>query len=320
MELLLKGLERREEMGRVINPKGYLQNLIKEGETYHVGFGVKELTTLGIHYPEISELIKGNISELIISGKKGPLKENTNGKFVRKQPEEKTEELKRIRYTNKSGRKVDFERLYVMWKKELLHNFNLKLYKSKSPQGEIILHFSLFVMENIESHYLKVKSAMNISNLLGGYFQLFNSNFEPIVKKTGTLNRKILEKGIGNVRDKLEDMKETLAKGLFTSDNSGNSYRFAILQDFNITDVFDGLGGFNEYYHFEFANDDILILENLRNGHATYVFKLSRFDKDFVLDKQIAKGHPSFLERIVHQNIKEWDRKIGKYITKKPIT
>lgn len=304
-------------MGRVINPKRHLRDLLKDGQSYYIGFGVKNLTTEGVNNSDLRELIKGNIKDLLVRGPKGPLKENIHGKLVRKQPERKIEVEKHIKYTRKDGTKVEYDRKFNIWEKEHLPGHQLVLYKATSPQSEIILHFPKFVMNTSDDSYLKEKLAMNICFALGGYYQLYDERFEPVIRTTATLNRKILERGIGNVSDKLEDIKERLSDGAFERDDSGNSYRFAVLQDFNITDIYDGIGGFNEYFQFEYADDDIVILENLRTGNATFIFKLSLFDRGQAFDKQMAKRHKSFLERVVHHNATEWEAVLLKYLKKK---
>lgn len=153
---------------------------------------------------------------------------------------------------------------------------------------------------------------MNIAIVLGGYFEIYNSVFEPIVPITATLGRKILEKGAGNVLDKLREIKENL--NVDSDNNSGNSYRFAVLKEHNITDVYNGIGGFNEYFQFEFADDNILILENLRAGNATFIFKLSEFNPQVTLDKQNVRKEKGFLERVVHTNLENWRSKLLRYL------
>ena len=303
-------------MGRVINPKVHLRDLLKDEQRYHIGFGVKNLTTEGVNYRDLNELIKGNIKDLLVRGAKGVLKENIHGKFVRKQPERKVEVEKHIKYTRKDGTKVEYDRKFIVWEKEHIPGYKLELYKSISPQNEVVLHFPKFVMAISDDSYSKEKLAMNIGFALGGYYQLYNESFEPIIRTTATLDRKILEKGVGNVRDKLQNIRERLSDGSYEKDGEGNSYRFAMLQDFNITDVYDGIGGFNEYFQFEYADDDIVILENLRTGNATYIFRLSKFDKDRAFDKQTARGHRSFLERVVHNNVIEWEAVLSRYLKK----
>lgn len=300
---------------RVINAKPYLEPLLNEGDSYKIGFGSKSLTTEGINYRDLNELIKGNISDLLLMGRKGPLKENTVGKYVRKQPENKEQVLKHIKYTRKDGARIEYDRIFEIWEKELLHKFGLKLYRGISPQGEIILHFEeMEYLPHDTMLLLRAKAAMNIAIYLGSYFQIYNEQLEPILPITGTFKRKILSRGMGTVKDKLEDIKKEYFGGGESVDTSGDSYRFSILKEYAITDIYDGEGGFNEYLHFEFANDNIVILENLRSGNATYIFDLSKYDKSKTLDKTTAQNHVSFLKRIIHHNIDKWKAALSTYL------
>ena len=306
-------------MGRIINAESHLKNLLKDGTKYYIGFGLSTLTEDGKIHIKLNELINSKITDFVVSGKKGPLIENVKGKFIRSQPESKETIEKHIEYySTYHAREISYDRDFHIWKKELLHKFELRLYKSTSPQGEIIIHFPIFEMKNTANHFLKAKAAMNICHILGEYFQLFDIDFEPIMKITEHLSRKVLQPGIGRVEDKVQEVKERILNGEYKNgDSEGNSYRFALLQDYKISDIIDGEGGFNEYLIFEFASNDIVVLENLKSGNATFIFKLSKFDRNYILDKQSAKEHPSFLERVIHHNVKDWENTISKYLTNK---
>ncbi|KAA8485391.1 hypothetical protein BDE36_2059 [Arcticibacter tournemirensis] len=54
---------------RVINAKSQLDPLLKDKDKFLIGFGTKSLTTEGIHYKDLTELIKGNINEKEVSKK-----------------------------------------------------------------------------------------------------------------------------------------------------------------------------------------------------------------------------------------------------------
>jgi len=304
-------------MNRVLNSKSHLENLLKDGDKYYIGFGVKNLTNEGALYRDLSELIKGAVNDIIVMGRKGPLKENIDGKWGRVQPERKTTRKVHIDYVNKFGTRVQYNRIYDVWEKEIIHKYRLSLHRAKSPQDELVIHFLLLEYKNEDSHFLMAKAAMNIAIYLGGYFQIYNILFEPIIPITGTFSRRILERGTGNVQDKLQDIKDRIDSKNDDEGNAGNSYRFAVLKEHYITDVYNGIGGFNEYFQFEFADDDILILENLRAGNATFIFKLSEFDPKVTLNKQNVKNERGFLERIVHTNLDSWGLNLQRYLKKK---
>jgi hypothetical protein len=302
-------------MNRVNNPSKHLHGIIENGQKYYIGFGQKELTELGKKNNDIQELITNKRTRIIVKGRTGVLKENTLGKYIRKQPERKTSVWKHIEYySTKHEKQIAYDREFNIWEKELLHKFDLELSKHITPQGETIFCFPLFKKEDTDIHYLKAGAAMNMAILLGKYFMFYTENLEPIIPVTKVKDSSILPAGqYGSVREKLEVIAENLKLANGAKDNTGNSYRFALLKDHNPDEVTIGLGGFNEYLMFEYEKDDLIILENLRSGNASYIFRLSKFDKNKELDKQNAKEDPSFIERIIHNNMEEWERKMGKF-------
>lgn len=301
-------------MNRVLNSSKYLKDIVQEGKIFYIGFGIKNLTELGKGHPGLLELISGTQSTIIVTGRKGPLKDNTHGKLVRKQPEQKESVWKHIHYYSKRfGQNIDYDREFHVWEKTILYKYNLALEVAKTPQDEKVLHFPAFKMENSEDCYLKAGAAMNMSIALGSYFMIYDNKFEPIVPVTKVEHRKILESGNLSVSEKLEIIKEELKTQGTTETSEGNSYRFALLKEKKPTDVTIGLGGFNEYLMFEYLEDDLIILENLKTGNATYVFTLSKFNKDKALNKQSAFKDPSFLKRIIHNNLEDWQRQFKSF-------
>jgi hypothetical protein len=241
-------------MKRIINPSRYLKGIIAEGQYYYIGFGTNELTDLAKKNPDIINLLSGLKTTSIITSKKGALKENTVGKFVRKQPEIKTSVWKHIEYFNTRWDKwIEYDREFSIWDKEKLHQFNLELFCAKTPQGEIILHFPKFKMQNIETHYQKAGAAMNMSLLLSNYFLTYDSNLEPIIPVSKFRDRSILPSGVTgkNVNEKMKAIEIFLNTGK-NVEATGNSYRFAVLKEQFPDDVTMGIGGFNEYLMFEY--------------------------------------------------------------------
>lgn len=302
-------------MKRIINAATHLLGIVPDGKTFYIGFGIADLTELGQSLPGLKDLINGKITSVLVDGKKGALRDNTKGKMVRKQPESKESIWRHIKYYSKRFEKeIEYDREFHIWEKEILHKYNLALEVARTPQNETILHFPAFKMiVGDETLYLKAGAAMNMCIALGSYFLPYNNVFEPFVPVTKFEHRKILASGEYTVSEKLDLIdQEILLKG--DSDIAkGNSYRFALLKERHPGDVTMGLGGFDEYLMFEFPNDDLMILENLKTGNATFVFKLSIFDKNKHLDKQTVRAEGSFLKRIVHSNLEDWHKKFSQF-------
>jgi len=304
-------------MNRILNPSKYLQGIVEDGKPFYIGFGIKELTTLGKNYPDLKSLVDQKQSSIIVTGKKSYLKENTKGKWVRKQPEQKETIWKHIHYYSKRFEKeIDYDREFHIWEKTILHQYNLALEAAKTPQGEVVLHFPIFKMNDTEEFFLKVGAAMNMSIALGSYFMIYDSHFEPIIPVTKIEHRKILGSGNLSIAEKLEIIKQEFITQGNSDTSNGNSYRFALLKEEEPTDVTMGLGGFNEYLMFEYPKDDLIILENLKTGNATFLFTLSKFQKDKELNKQIASKDPAFLKRIIHNNLDDWNNQFKSFFHK----
>ncbi len=301
-------------MNRVINPAKYLNNVVEDGKTFYIGFGVKNLTELGKSHPGLKELITGTQTSITVTGNKGPLKENTHGKVVRKQPEQKESIWKHIHYYSKRfGKDIDYNREFHIWEKMILHKYNLALEAAQTPQGETVLHFPAFKMQSTDDLYLKAGAAMNMAIALGSYHLIYNNVFEPIVPVTKFENKRILSSGNLTITEKLELIKKELNNQGSGEVSKGNSYRFALLKENTPTDVTMGIGGFDDYLMFEYTKNDLMILENLKTGNATYLFTLSKFDKNKELNKQTAASDYSFLKRIIHNNLEDWNRQFNKF-------
>ena len=301
-------------MNRILNSNKYLKNVVEDGKTFYIGFGSRALKELDKKQLNLQGLINGSITSLLITGKKGALKENTAGKYIRKQPESKEKIWKHIHYYSKRfDKEIDYDREYNIWEKELVHQFNLTLEKAATPQNELILHFPAFQMADNPLLFLKASAAMNMAIILSDYFMIYDNIFEPIVPVTKVEHKKMLSSGSLTIEQKLELVDKEFVdhdqEGLFV----GNSYRFAMLKEKKPSDVTMGLGGFDDYLMFEYKNDDLTIFENLKTGNATFIFKYSKFNKAIELNKQNAKTNPAFLKRIVHNNIEGWNKQFSSF-------
>lgn len=103
---------------------------------------------------------------------------------------------------------IEYDREFHIWEKEMAHRFELKLYRHVSPQQEMIIHFPLFSKIDGEIHFLRAKAAMNICDILGGYYMLYDSKFKPVLRITQHLGRKVLQSGIGTMAEKMEEIKD----------------------------------------------------------------------------------------------------------------
>ena len=302
-------------MNRVNTPSKYLVNVVNNNQKYYIGFGIKSLTDVGKSNKDINDLIKGNRPSIIITGRSGALRENTAGKYVRANPLSKTSVWRHIEFFSiRFDRLISYDREFNVWKKELLYKHDLELFKAKTPQAETILHFPKFTMKNDPKHFYKAGAAMNMAIQLGSYFMLYDEQFEPIIPVTKTTDKSILPAGVyGSITEKLDTIEKNMRNAEGQEDAEGNSYRFAVLKKYNPIEVTMGIAGFNDYLMFEYTEHNLMILENLKSGNATYLFRLSNFDKEKALNKDTARKEKSFIARVIHENMDDWKLKMEKY-------
>lgn len=302
-------------MKRIINPEKYLKGIVPDGQEYYIGFSLKELNDVGKSNDSLKALLQNQVKKVIVKGTTGALKDNTQGKYVRKQPEKKVSIWKHIDYySHYHSMQISYDRLFNIYEKVLLHKYNLELRKEVTPQGETVLIFPLFKMIDNKEHYLKAGSAMNISTLLSGFFMTYDKKLNPIIPVSKRVDRSILPPGIsGTLKEKLALIEKNIHNEQHGEVLKGNSYRFAILKGNNPDDVTAGRDGFNDYLIFDFKNHDLLIFENLKTGNATYLFKRSKYNPKRHLDKQNAKKDPAFVKRIVHENMQHWTNQINNH-------
>lgn len=79
---------------------------------------------------------------------------------------------------------------------------------------------------------------------------------------------------------------------------------------------FIGVGGFNDYLAYEFAELGIVVLESIRIGNAIYIF-----GQDWETVAQLSKGEiisgGLHLERIVHRG--NWRRRLSRFLTRRDV-
>ncbi|RYX81035.1 hypothetical protein EON73_05045, partial [bacterium] len=218
-------------MNRVNNSAKYLKGIVQNGKTFYIGFGSKTLTDAGKAYKDLTDLINGKKTSIIVTGKKGIFKENTSGKYVRKQPERKKTIVRHINYfSNRFQKEIDYDREFNIWDKEILHKYNLTLEVAKTPQGETIFHFPALKLKDNVDVFLRAGVAMNMSIILSSYFMIYDNVFEPIIPVTKTDQKKILASGNVSVTEKLDIIKDDIDRQGTDEISEGNSYRFASLK------------------------------------------------------------------------------------------
>lgn len=301
-------------MLRIINAEARLKDLVKDGDLFCIGFGIATLTPLAQSFSWIQDLVSKTESSRVATGKSGVLRQNTEGKKVRKQPENKVSSWRHIRYFNrKLNRFIEYDREYVVWEKETIEGFQLVLTSGITPQQEIVFYFPMLCMSTDLETLSRIKDAMNMSLSLSSYYFLFNRDLDPIVHIDKVESRYILPSANLSVLEKLQLIEDDLIDSAVEGkEEKGRSDRFFILKEKAPSEVTMGLGGFDDYFMFEYRSHNLMVLENIKTGNATYIFSLLEFDKSKELNKQLALTDPSFRKRLIH-TAGDWSRQLDDF-------
>lgn len=246
-------------------------------------------------------------------------KANSYGKYGRKQPEEFEEIIRKIDYVRKKDKvRIKYNRTYRIYKKVLLHQFKAKLHFVTNKHGE-----QLVVSKKLEFDETNSIESTHTANMFCEIFNdfevydkdlnpaiHFNTKFDNLILPSGTLDENNFEELIEiNKRfTKDEDKQKAFQK------------RLQILKSYNPDIRGKGPAGFLGYLVFGFSDIDIVILENMYSGNATYVFTTKNFESNIINDKQTVLNQKLHEKRFFHDN--NWEKQISIYMEKlgkKPI-
>ena len=298
---------------RIQNADKYLSALLAEGDEFFVALPFAE-------YAKSANLkaygLKDNFSSGLSITPKGigsVSKANVSGKFVRKQPEEKTTRRVRIMYTRKKdGASIDYMRDFNVYVKVLQHQYNLTLEFSVSPDGEPMVTSPRLKFEKTPASTMKNTHAINMFLELFGAFEIYTDQLRPALHITkryefpilppGELNdegKAVLLEGVRRVVRDEQEVKE------FTE-------RLDVINSFHPAEVGDGPAGFRGYIVFEFPRKDVVVVESMWSGNATYIFSLDSYKNLIAKNKQEVLNQRLHKKRIVHND--NWESKIRTYL------
>lgn len=300
-----------DNMSRILKAEKYLKILLESREKFQVG----------IPYEEYVMRIRDNqfsLPSLFVEGKsfqpkprKGKARENVNGKWVRKSPEERTDKTILIEYTKRNGTRVSFYRTYSVYVKVMAHKYNVDLEFVTSPNGErfVVSPPLRFVEEN------EVKNAFIINLFLQIFsgFEILDENLEYAMPVSKRFDFEVLPSGVFN-DDRMRDLERAGSK-VFSGDTKGQedySNRLKVIHSHDA--VFEGAGssGFNGYLVFSFKDKPFVLVESVKEDNATYVFDKDKYLDLIQLDKQTILSGDLHSKRIYHNE--SWKNKVSKLL------
>lgn len=288
--------------------------LIKDGEKFRICLPFPE-------YENSPELKKFGLPEKFIDGYSflpkpisGKAKENVFGKFVRAQPEEKTQVERHISFTKKNGTKVSYDRYFNVWKKELQirPNFTFEFWENESGEKYVCSKELIFSPEyqiNLENTFY-----LNLFLQIFGSFEVLDEsgNFPlPLDKR---FDFEILPPGT-KLEDDLSKIEEFTENIFGKGSEIQRSFmeRIEFIRKFKPEVAAHGTDGFAGYIVFEFQDKDFVLVESIKSGNATYIFPKENYKDLIKLDKQTIISKGLMKKRIAHDSDKDhekWKKKI----------
>lgn len=302
---------------RILNSNKYLSALLDEEETFYVGLLYEDY--IKSPYLDKYGLPKDFVDNVTFTPKarKTVSKNNINGKFVRKQPEEKIINTKHIEYTTKDGTHVSYYRDFYIYAKVLLHKYNIEFTFKTNEHGQKVVASSIpLVYINDTENNMKNTHVINLSCEIFNGFEILTSKLEPAIHFNKRFDMELLPKGTLSEDGNLEAVL-SIANHYVKDHQKQKAFqkRLLILEEYEPNVKGIGLKGFFGYIALGFSNLDIMLLESMYSENATYVFKLSDYETNIVKDKQLILREKLMIKRFYHDA--NWETRIRLFLNKR---
>ncbi len=299
---------------RILNSHRYLQTFLKEGDQFYIGILLEDyIKTPNLDKYKLPKVFIHNNSHIPKSS--GPAtRANIHGKYVRKFPEEKEIKTVHIRYTRKDGSLIDFYRDFHVYKKEMLHKFEIPIEFKENIHGQKIVSSTQLIFLNDEISRRKNTHVINLFCEMFGEFEVFNAEYEPAIHFNKIFEQELLPKGKLS-EENIENLVEISKKyNKNEADHTAFQKRLHVLMEFGPELRGKGPNGFFGYLVFGFLDLGIIVLEAMYAGNATYIFSIENYEDNIFKDKREAMNSKQFLKRVLHFG--KWETEITDYLKK----
>lgn len=297
---------------RIQNANKYLPFFLHENENFHVGLLFEDF----IKSPDLK---KYNLADsfvlntnIIPTANGATTRNNVNGKYVRKYPEEKTTKRVHIKYKRKDGTPVEFNRDYNVYVKILQHKYNTPLHYKINKHGQQVVVSEKLVYNETPENIQKNTHIINIFCEISNDFEIFNLELEPAIHFNKKFEEDILPQGILS-DDTFKELTDFAGK--YTKNNDEKrafQKRLHVLKEYEPDIRGKGPSNFFGYIAFGFTDLDIVVLETMYSENATYIFKAGDYEKNAIKDKQTVLTNKIMLKRLCHYD--NWEQQIRAYL------
>lgn len=297
---------------RILNSNKYLISYLKENEEFYIGLlyedflKSQELSKYG--FPDV--FLNNNV--VVPTPRSSATKDNLNGKFVRKQPEEKETKKVHIKYRRKDGTLVEYDRNYFVYVKELLHKFKISIEFKTNEHGQKVVVSNKLIYNDEPANIIRNTHVINMYCEIFGDFEVLSTKLEPAINFNKRFDLELLPRGTFNEKS-LEEILE-ISKRYSRNDKEQGAFqkRLHTLKEYEPDLRGKGPSGFWGYIVFGFTDLNVVILETMYSDNATYVFNMDDYENNVIKDKQNAINNKQLIKRFYHYD--NWENQIKKFI------
>lgn len=302
---------------RIRNIGKYLEFYLTENQEFHIGLLFEDYlkSPLLDKYGLPSKFPNG---ENCVPKPKGSVtRANIKGKYARKQPEEKETVIRHIDYIRKKDRvRVRYDRKYHIYVKVLLHQYETGLNFVINSHGQKVVISDKLINSDKQADKLKNTHIANMFCEMFNDFEIFDKSLSPAIHFNTKFDEIILPSGKLKNTDNFDDLVE-IGNRFARDETEKKAYyrRLKILTEYEPDIRGKGPNGFRGYIVFGFTDIDIVLLETMYAGNATYVFSTENFEEQVIKDKQTVLKNKLHLRRFFHDD--NWEVKLRNFMDKK---
>ncbi len=306
----------KEKKFRILKSENHLSAFLEEGASFYIGLLLEDF----LKSPNLSRYglprDPSAFPKTFIPAPRGSAtKANIKGKYVRKQPEEKTDKKVHIKYTRKDGIKIEYDRIFHVYVKMLLHLYNIELSLRENSHGQKIVVSPRLRFENTSASNTKNTHVINMFCEVFNDFEVFTDALEPAIPFNKQFDQELLPQGKLADAGNFDELVQVAGRVLRNEKETRAFHeRLKVIQEYNPDILGKGSKGFLGYIVFGFTDKGIVILESMYHGNATYVFDVNDYEEKIVKDKQvILNGHLAKRRFFHHEN---WEPRIRAYLSR----
>lgn len=300
---------------RIYRSETVLSGLVKAGETFHIGVAFTPELVANTDAGRFGVSTSFNEHASFKPKAAGPnTKANVNGKYVRKQPEEKEDVKRHISYRRKKdGVQVKYDRIFSIYKKELKHRYDIELTFAKDAEGNELIISPALVYDETMGNNERNTHIINVFLEVFRDYEVLRQDLEPFIRFERGFDREILPAGtLANSRN-FEDLVSIASRHVKEEEKEPLLQRLEVFKEFDPI-IRQGPSGYSGYITFVFEDKGIVAAESIRRGNATYFFRLEDYERNVIKDKQEVLRDKLMLARFSHYY--QWEQNVRRYLNK----